>query len=150
MADTVDLTSILADKGLNKENQILKNRVTAKVRNKIAVKIGDWKSCAAFLGVPEQDVDDIIEENRRIRQRRIAMLRRWDELYGQGATYLRLAEGLASIGRRDVIELLISESQSRSNSKGHAHQWNRTRSVQKKLAIVCKWIYKSAGSISLV
>ena len=34
------------------------------------------------------------------------MLRRWKQLYGKEATYLKLAEGLRQVGRRDLIELV--------------------------------------------
>ena len=39
--------------------------------------------------------------------RRLAMMRRWHELYGREATYLRLVEGLRQIGRRDLIEFVV-------------------------------------------
>lgn len=142
MADCIDLLSILADNGLNKDDQVINCRIVAKDRNKIAVKISDWKSCAAFLGLAEQDVDDIIEENRRVRHRRIAMLRRWDERNGQEATYLKLAECLASMGRRDLIELLILEPISQLEVGGCAHERNRKTLVlrrTKQLILSCKY-----------
>ena len=75
---------------------------------KIAVRITDWENCAAFLGIPREDVNDIIEENGRVRNRRIAMLQRWKELKGREATYLNLMESLAQMGRRDLVEFILS------------------------------------------
>ena len=83
-------------------------------RNDIAVRIGkDWESLATFIGVAPQDVYDIIEvyppENPAVspRDRRLALMRRWEELYGSEATYLKLIQGLEQLGRRDLSELLI-------------------------------------------
>ena len=106
----VNLDSILADNGISRHNRIMQSRVTLKHRNEIAIKISDWKSCAAFLEFSDQDIDDIADEHRGNRQQRIAMLRQWDEKNGREATYLRLTEALAKIGRRDLVEELVSEA----------------------------------------
>ena len=91
--------------GISKE--ILKCVVSNKHRNDIASKIGDaWESLATFIGVPPEDVHDIKEEYRKPLDRRLAMMRRWHELWGSEATYRRLVEGLRQIGRRDLIEFL--------------------------------------------
>ena len=83
---------------------IPQNRLT-----QIAVRIGaDWESCAHFLGIPQDDIDDIIEEKNQVRMRRIAMLHRWKQLKGKEATYLSLIESLAQMGRRDLIEFILS------------------------------------------
>lgn len=36
------------------------------------------------------------------------MMRRWKQLYGKEATYLKLTEGLRQVGRTDLIELVLS------------------------------------------
>ena len=69
---------------------------------------GDWESLATFIGVPPGDVESIKEEYRRPLERRLAMMRRWHELWGEKATYHRLVEGLRQIGRRDLLELLTN------------------------------------------
>ena len=71
------------------------------------MRIGDWESCALLLGLSKEDVNDIIEEKSRTRTRRITMLLRWKELKGNEATYLKLIEALAQIGRRDLIEFIL-------------------------------------------
>ena len=56
---------------------------------------------------PPEDVDDIKDKYREPLVRRLAMMRRWHELWGKEATYLRLIEGLRQIGRRDLIEFVV-------------------------------------------
>ena len=104
----IDLDSVLAAKGMAKDDPRLKKKIQTKNRNIIAGKITDWKSCAAYLEVSDQDVYDIVEENKMVRHQRRAMLRLWWETNGNEATYLRLAKALASIGRRDLIEELLT------------------------------------------
>ena len=113
----VDLDSVLAANGISKDHPMMKKRITTKNRNKIAAKITDWKSCAVSLGLSDQDVDDIMEENKRVRNQRAAMLRQWAETYGNEATYLKLAEALADIRRRDLIESLLSMMSSDQTSQ---------------------------------
>ena len=99
---SLDLESILRDNGMSKET--LKRSTTKDHRNKIAQKIGrDWESLATIIGVPSEDVYDIKEEYGKPLDRRLAMMRRWHELWGEEATYLKLVEGLRQIGRRDLI-----------------------------------------------
>ena len=104
----VSLDSVLTDSSMTRDHPWLKKRVSVKHRRAIAIKIGDWKSCAAFLGVPDVDVDDITDKHRKGRNRRLAMLRLWVEINGNEATYLKLAEALARIERRDLIESLLA------------------------------------------
>lgn len=96
----------------------LNKRLLPDDRNTIAIKIGrDWESLTTFIGVPPQEVYDIIEvyppENPNVspRDRRLALMRRWEELYGSDATYLKLIQGLEQIGRRDLSEELIKLAQ---------------------------------------
>ena len=135
MAGSVDLDTILADNGISKDSQIMRSKIALKDRNKIAVKIGDWESCAAFLGLHDQDIADIADEYKRKKQQRIAMLRQWYEQNGREATYLSLAEALANIGRRDVIEDLVSKA-----IRCHTHLTMRTRRSQTyRSAVSCKY-----------
>ena len=38
--------------------------------------------------------------------RRLALIRRWEELYGSEPTYLKIIQGLELLGRRDHTEFL--------------------------------------------
>ena len=79
---SLDLESILRDNGVSKET--LKRSTTKDHRNKIAQKIGgDWESLATIFGVPSEDVYDIKEEYGKPMDRRLAMMRRWHELWGK-------------------------------------------------------------------
>ena len=49
----------------------------------------------------------IKDEYRNPLDRRLAMMRRWHELCGKEATYLRLVEGLKKIQRKDLIEFIL-------------------------------------------
>ena len=102
------LRKILASKGL--EESVLAfplGALGSSLRTRIAVKISDWKCCAAYLGVPQQDIDDIVEENTKERNRRISMLCKWSDLKGPDATCLKLLEIFAEMGRNDLIEFLV-------------------------------------------
>ena len=107
--------------------------VSEKHRNEIANEIGgDWESLATFIGVPPKDVDGTKDTYRKPLDRRLAMMKRWHELWGRDATYSRLVEGLRQIGRRDLIELLtekahlvLSASGSKSFLNYFRNQWSR-------------------------
>ena len=106
--------------GISKET--LKCVVSNKHRNDIASRTGDaWESLATFIGVSPEDVHDIKEEYRKPLDRRLAMMRRWHELWGSEASYRRLVEGLRQIGRRDLIELFKQDTQLRP-SESHLIQ----------------------------
>ena len=106
VSTSLDLESILRYNGVSKEN--LKRSTIENHRNKIAQKIGGaWESLATFIGVPLEDVDDIKEKYREPLDRKLAMMRRWYELWGEEATYLKLVKGLRQIGRKDLIESVV-------------------------------------------
>ena len=108
MAELLD--TLLHTYGVTKET--LERAVSVEQRNEIAKGIGgDWESLATFIGVPPGDIDDITEGYRKPLDRRLAMMRRWHELWGKEATYLRLVEGLRQIGRRDLIEFIVKSGQ---------------------------------------
>ena len=140
----IDLDSVLAAKGTAKDDPRLKRKISTKHRNIIAGKIDDWKSCAAYLEVSDQDVDDIVEENRRVKHQRSSMLRLWWETNGNEATYLRLAKALARIDRRDLIEELLSMMASQSNQQSINVKGSKTlaSSVCNLRWITCEWSFR--------
>ena len=105
---TSSLDELLTATGLSRET--LESRVVSKKhRLKIAQEIStDWETLANFIGVSDQDVEDIKEEHRRPLNRRFALMKRWHQLYGSEATYLKLINGLIQVGRKDLIESLLS------------------------------------------
>lgn len=106
------MDDILRAKGL--ERYDLDYVVNPSELTRIAERVGaDWKSCAFFLGMLQDDIDDITEENIKVRNRRIAMLHRWSQLKGNEATYLNLIESFVEMGRRDLIEFVLNIMPSR-------------------------------------
>ena len=119
------LSKILASKGF--EESVLAfplSALDASLQTRIAVKIGDWKCCAAYLGVPQQEIDDIVEENTKVRNRRISMLCKWSDLKGPDATCLKLLEVLAEMGRNDLVESSVDTILTEIAESRHIYQDN--------------------------
>ena len=113
--DTRWLDELLAAKGLSRET-LAHGVVTEEHRRKIALDIGaTYEILAIFIGVPHQDVDDIKDMYSQPVDRRLAMMRRWHQLYGSDATYLKLINGLKQVGRRDLIESLVNQLHTKFN-----------------------------------
>ena len=94
------------------KEEILKHVVSEKHRIKIAqIIIGeDWEYLAPFLGIPDVEIDEIKERYvMSPKNRRLAMIRRWHEMYGSSATYHKLIKVLEQTGRRDLCEAIIME-----------------------------------------
>ena len=66
-----------------------------------------WECLATGIGVAEDVVHDINETTTE--NKCLALMRRWKQLYGSGATYLKLIEGFEyqAVGRRDLTETVI-------------------------------------------
>ena len=73
----------------------------------IAQSITSWKQLSPFLGLTQQDEDDIQQDNTRNAERKMAMLRRWREKYGDEATYFRLADAFEALKWRNRISELL-------------------------------------------
>ena len=123
------LDELLIAYGLSRE--ALKRRVSEKHRQNVAAAIGtDWETLASCIAIPREDVDDIKLDQTKQVNMRLAMMRRWHELYGSKATYLELINGLMQVGRRDLSESLlgqihtkISEGKARANVEGNLHNF---------------------------
>ena len=81
-----------------------------KVRDRIALKLEDWKMVGRCLKFPPEKLKAIDRENETEDQRRVALLDDWSKREGKGATYLKLAEVLHQRGRGDLVEMLCDES----------------------------------------
>ena len=100
---------LLASKGVTKEQ--LDRPINPEHRNKIAVMIGkDWESLATCIEIASEEVYDLKEMYPDSpRDQRLGMMKRWEELYGSKATYLKLIGGLEQTGRRDLTEVLVKK-----------------------------------------
>ena len=104
--ESLSVYHVLARKGLKRED--LNWPIKKEHRDRIAVKLGtDWKDCAIELGLSEEEAEAISKENKWSRSRRLAMMQKWYAVNGAEATYMRLAQALARIGREDLVEYLI-------------------------------------------
>ena len=100
------LDELLAKKGIAKSE--LKQPMRKEHGIVIAKEIGvDWELLAPEIGVSDVDIDDIKEKHHDPRTRRNALMRRWMDLLGSEATYLKIIEGLESLGNRRLSERLL-------------------------------------------
>ena len=109
---TRSLDDLLTARGLSRTaTQILGRKVVSEEhRLKIAQDIGaDWETLAIFIGVSDVEVSDIKQVHTREILRRNTLMRRWQQLYGSEATYLKLMNGLMQVGRTDLIESLLGD-----------------------------------------
>lgn len=65
-----------------------------------------WRQLGLALGLTDASLDEIHEDNPKALDKAYAMLRKWKESLGSGASYQKLAEGLDHkvIKRQDSIE----------------------------------------------
>ena len=54
---------------------------------RLGLKLSEWRVVAMFLGLEENEIEDIQERAKSTVERAIRMLRRWREIGGEGATY---------------------------------------------------------------
>lgn len=89
-------------------NNILKDTCL----NDISEDLGrDWKHLGRKLGISNGIINNIDEENRRVKEKSIELLLKWKRQSGNDATGEALANALIAIGRRDVAETLASMPQ---------------------------------------
>jgi len=100
----MDVGQVLARKKLNEG--ILNCPCTREHRNAIAQHITNWQALAPFLDLSSEDEEEIDVENKSVRAKRNALLRKWSHNKGKEATYLDLMKGFAKMGRVDLIEKL--------------------------------------------
>ena len=77
-----------------------------RVRDKIALKLADWKTAGRFFDFPREKLAAIERDNDTEEQRRVALLDAWGEREGKGATCFKLAEVLHQRERGDLVGVL--------------------------------------------
>ena len=118
MATPPSLKEVLSQQGLKKKD--LESVCPRNVRNKVAVKLADWKMVGHCFNFSRSKLAAIDRESETEDQRRVALLDTWGEREGKGATYLKLAEVLHQRERGDLIEMLCDELRKSINPPGHA------------------------------
>lgn len=101
------LEEVLSRYGFQKKD--LDPMCPREVRDKIALKLEDWKMAGRCLKFGSEKLTAIDRENGTEDQRRVALLDDWAKREGKEATYLKLAEVLHQRERSDLIEMLCSE-----------------------------------------
>lgn len=97
--------SILESRQL--EKRILEIKCSEKLLVAISQSITSWKQLSPFLGLTPQDEEDIQSDHMRNAERRVAILRRWSEKFGDEATYFKLGEAFEALKWRNCIAELL-------------------------------------------
>ena len=96
------------------DERVLDEKVTSARFHEVSHSLSEWKQLAPILGISQQVVEDIEDENNKGEKRRIAFLERWVQEFSIRATYRRLMEALLEIKRTDdalkICELFQGES----------------------------------------
>ena len=104
-SEAPSLESILSHHGV--QNELLDSQCSNKVRIKISEKLNDWKYlCRVGFGFEAYEVTSISHDNDTLSSQKIAFLDTWARKHGKDASYLKLAQGLYSGGRRDLVDYL--------------------------------------------
>ena len=112
------LDNLLESHGVSKDK--LKCPVSEEHRNKIAKEIStQWETLATYIDIPEVEVNDIKEQYSQPVDRRMAMMRRWHQIHGPKATYIKLIDGLLHVGRNDLISKLFDSLSSTQLQEHH-------------------------------
>ena len=70
----------------------------------IAILLTSWRKFATYLGLSENDLDDVEQEGRDEQDRRLKALQKWKGKFGFEATYRKLVEVLLSLAMADVAQ----------------------------------------------
>ena len=101
-------TSKMASKSLPPGIEKILNRTcSSELLPRIALIIGDWKVIGPFLSISTDTIDEIDEQEKNVRRKKIALLNTWKTREGEKATYLKLVQALQYLQRQDIIDNII-------------------------------------------
>ena len=91
--------------------------------SEIALSLTDWQSMAPFLGLTEVDEEEITSRypNQLLAQK-IAMLRKWRQNLGEGATYRELTKVFYQLGKLGLVEQACCSLNSSSETTVSSYQ----------------------------
>ena len=98
----MDLEKLLTEVGVQPEK--LNERISDDHLCEIALFLTEWKTVVPFLGLDENDVNIIEEEEKKEQVRKLKALRKWKSKFAFEATYRKLVKVLLSLTMTDVAE----------------------------------------------
>ena len=98
----ITLDELLADVGVCAEK--LDKHISDDHFCEIALCMTEWKAVAPFLGLDDNDVDAIEQEQKSEQVRRLKALKKWKSKYGCKATYRKLVVVLLKLSKADVAD----------------------------------------------
>ena len=104
------LEEILSRHGLKPTD--LDKECPKRIRDEVAVKLGDWEMVGCYLEFTLEKLRDINRENSSQDLCRIALLDTWGKREGEKATYLKLASVMHLRQRCDLVEFLCAKFKS--------------------------------------
>ena len=104
------LEEILSRHGLKPTD--LDKECPKRIRDEVAVKLGDWEMFGCYLEFTLEKLRDINRENSSQELCRIALLDTWGKREGKKATYLKLASVMHLRQRCDLVEFLCAKFKS--------------------------------------
>ena len=115
--------------------QVAKSSLDVKCAEKhltaITQSITSWKQLSPFLGLSPQDEEDIEADSSKNAERKVAMMRRWSEKFGEEATYLRMADAFETLQWRNCICDLLDLLQDRLRTESEATGPPRREALQR-------------------
>ena len=100
--DQIKVEKLLKEVGVQPEK--LNERISDDHLREIALFLTEWKTVVPFLGLDENDVDSIEQEEKKEQVRKLKALRKWKSKFAFEATYRKLVEVLLSLTMTDVAE----------------------------------------------
>ena len=100
--EQVTVEKMLMEVGVHPEK--LNERISDDHLCEIALFLTEWKTVVPFLGLDENDVDAIEQEEKKEQVKKLKALRKWKSKFVFAATYRKLVEVLLSLGMADVAE----------------------------------------------
>ena len=73
----------------------------------IAIFLTSWRKVTTYLGLSENDLDDVEQEGKDEQDKRLKALQMWKGKFGFKATYKKLVEVLLQLAKADIAEKVL-------------------------------------------
>ena len=104
----IDLMAGITLEELLKEVGVCPEKVNDSISDdhlrEIALILPSWKTIAQFLGLEENDLDAIEQEEKKDQVMKLKALQKWKGKFGFKATYKKLVEVLLQLAKADIAE----------------------------------------------